>query len=98
MGQLKPGATYIYEKANGVTYAREHGAHPGDRVAIGWDYPGAGEATFLGKPVQEVAELISIIEATKSNPALQDAWEHVKILYELSRDHTPDTQPAWHPV
>jgi hypothetical protein len=38
MGQLKPGATYIYEKANGVTYAREHGAHPGDRVAIGWDY------------------------------------------------------------
>ena len=38
MGRLKPGATYVYEKADGVTYARELGAHPGDRFAIGWDY------------------------------------------------------------
>ena len=98
MGQLKPGATYIYEKANGVTYAREQGAHPGDRVAIGWDYPGAGEATFLGRPVQEVAELVCMAEAAKSNPALQDALERAKILYELSRDHEPDTGPMWHPV
>ena len=36
MGNLKPGATYIYEQADGVTYAREFGAT--DRTAIGWDY------------------------------------------------------------
>lgn len=98
MGTLKPGATYIYEKANGVTYAREQGAHPGDRVAIGWDYLGAGESTFLGHPVSEVAELVAMKEAAESNPALHDALERAKILYELSRDHTPDNSPQWHPV
>ena len=38
MGSLKPGATYIYEKANGVTYAREFGSDPSTRQAVGWDY------------------------------------------------------------
>ena len=38
MGNLKPGATYIYEKANGVTYAREFGADPSTRQVVGWDY------------------------------------------------------------
>jgi hypothetical protein len=96
MGRLKPGATYIYEKANGVTYAREQGAHPGDRFEIGRDYP--GESTFLGRPISEVAELVAMKEAAGTNPALQEAMEHAKILYELSRDHTPDNSTMWHPV
>ena len=37
MGSLKPGVTYIYEKANGITYARESGST--DRQIIGWDIP-----------------------------------------------------------
>jgi hypothetical protein len=96
MGRLKPGATYIYEKAMGVTYAREVGAHPGDRFEIGRDYP--GENTFLGYPVAEVAELVAMKQAAESNPSLHEALEHAKVLYELSRDHTPDTNPMWHPV
>ena len=96
MGQLKPGATYIYEKANGVTYAREQGAHPGDRFEIGRDYP--GPSTFLGLPVEQVAELVAMKEAAETNPSLQQALEHAKVLYELSRDHNPDTGPMWHPV
>jgi hypothetical protein len=96
MGTLKPGATYVYEKANGITYAREQGAHPGDRFEIGRDYP--GETTFLGHPISEVAELVAMKEAAKSNPALQEAMAHAKILYELSRDYTPDNDIKWHPV
>lgn len=38
MGKLKPGATYIYERADGVTYAREFGADPSTRHVVGWDY------------------------------------------------------------
>ena len=38
MGSLKPGAKYIYERADGVTYAREFGADPSTREAIGWNY------------------------------------------------------------
>ena len=38
MGSLKPGSTYIYERDGSTTYAREFGADPDTRVAIGWDY------------------------------------------------------------
>ncbi len=96
MGQLKPGATYIYEKANGVTYAREQGAHPGDRFEIGRDYPGPG--MFFGMPVEQVAELVAMKEAAEFNPALQAAMEHAKILYELSKDHSEQDSVMWHPV
>ena len=38
MGNLKPGATYIYESADGITYAREYGADPSTRIEIGYNY------------------------------------------------------------
>ena len=103
MGQLKPGATYIYERANGVTYAREAGAHPGDRFAIGWD-AGAVEintGTFLGMPIKQVGELVAIDQAAEHNPTLQDALDRVKMLYELTRTQEELNYidpPGWHPV
>jgi hypothetical protein len=101
MGRLKPGATYIYERADGVTYAREMGAHPGDRFAIGWDSGAveSGTGTFLGMPIQQVGELVAIAHAAESNPALQDALERVKMLYQLTKQHNEqDLTPGWHPV
>jgi hypothetical protein len=86
---LKPGATYIYEKANGVTYARESGAPASERIAIGWDYEYRLKV--------QLDEWNKILVAAKTNPALQEAVERVKIIYELSRD--PDQEPPmWHPV
>jgi len=38
MGTLKPGVTYIYERVDDVIYAREFGAPPNTRFAIGWKY------------------------------------------------------------
>ena len=35
MGSLKPGATYIYERANGCIYAREFGSS--QRQIVGYD-------------------------------------------------------------
>ena len=37
MGSLTPGAKYIYEKADGITYAREVGAPHNERFEIGRD-------------------------------------------------------------
>jgi hypothetical protein len=89
MGNLKPGATYIYERANGVTYAREAGAPASERIAIGWDYE------FRKQLILD--EWHKILEAAEQNPALQDAIDRVKVLYELSRD--PEKEPPmWHPV
>jgi hypothetical protein len=48
MGNLKPGATYIYEKADGITYAREFGALTQCyKFEIGRDYPRTNYKTEL---------------------------------------------------
>ncbi len=82
MGKLKPGATYIYERADGVTYAREAGSL--DREAIGWDADADpnGETKRL---IKESHEWREILKAAKSNPALQEAVDRVKILYHLGK-------------
>ena len=79
MGTLKPGAKYIYEKANGITYAREFGAPHNDRFEIGRDYE-----RFLKDELQLWEE---IVREGRTNQALQDALDRVKIVYHLSKDH-----------
>ena len=79
MGTLTPGATYIYEKADGITYAREVGAPHGDRFEIGRDYQ-----RFLK---DELVLWEEIVRAGRTNQALQSALDRVKILYHLSKEH-----------
>jgi len=87
MGTLKPGATYIYERADGIIYAREFGADPSTRVEIGRNYDGR---THNGRPLHEHIREKQIWEdihrAAETNPALQEALDRVKILYELSKN------------
>lgn len=97
MGRLKPGATYIYERDGSKVYAREMNAHPGDRILIGYDYDGSGKELEHGLEKYKEDHLWSAIrKEAESNPALQDALERVKIVYELSRKD--DDKPGWHPV
>jgi hypothetical protein len=79
MGNLKPDATYIYEKADGITYAREFGAPHNERFEIGRDYQ-----RFLKDELRLWEE---IVRAGRTNQALQEALNRVKILYHLSKDH-----------
>lgn len=87
MGSLKPGATYIYERADGVTYAREFGSDPSTRKPIGWDLGRGPKDTFLGMPVRRVGELVAIAQAAETNSSLHEALERVKILYYLSKEY-----------
>ena len=82
MGRLKPGATYIYEKANGVTYAREFGSNAEDRFPIGWD----AEVNDKLRAWKENRLWVDIMDAAKTNPALQDAIDRVKLLYYMSKE------------
>jgi hypothetical protein len=88
MGQLKPGVTYIYERSGGVTYAREFGADPGTRVAIGWDYdpnkPGDGRETYLA--TKEARLWKSIRETAKVNPSLQRVLDRAILIHNLVKD------------
>lgn len=79
MGSLKPGATYIYEQANGVTYAREVGAEPSTRTAIGWEYDPVN-----GHRVTDFWR--DVIEEAKTNVTLQHAIDRVIMIYKLSKE------------
>jgi len=79
MGTLTPGAKYIYEKADGITYAREVGAPHNDRFEIGRDYE-----RFLKDELQLWED---IVRAGRTNQALQAALDRVILVYHLSKDH-----------
>lgn len=79
MGNLEPGATYIYEKADGITYARKFGAPHSDRFEIGRDYE-----RFLKDELQLWEE---IVRAGRTNQSLQAALDRAKIVYHLSKNH-----------
>jgi hypothetical protein len=96
MGNLKPGACYVYEREGHVTYAREHGADPATRQAIGWEYSTDESHRFDsrtpdGRPLHDHimdAKLWGDIRrAAMTNPTLHEAIERVKILYHLSKDN-----------
>lgn len=88
MGLLKQGASYVYEKANGITYAREMGADPSTRTEIGWDYD---SRTSDGRPLHshilEDKLWGEIRRAARTNSTLQEALDRVKIIYELSKEN-----------
>jgi hypothetical protein len=96
MGTLKPGATYIYERADGVVYARESGADPNTRFEVGYEYdPITGHRidhdsrTNDGRPlrdhIQEDKLWGEIRRAARTNPTLQDALERAIMIYQLSK-------------
>jgi hypothetical protein len=69
MGNLKPGATYVYESPDGgeTTYAREIGAPPESRVMIG--------QSWLAKEQIEQRMWNEIYRKRNLNPALTEAVE-----------------------
>ena len=83
MGSLNPGATYIYERSGGTIYARESGQT--ERIIVGYD-PLAVSDGATSVPWHVVSsEWNRIFLAAETNPALQEALDRVKILYNLSK-------------
>jgi hypothetical protein len=87
MGSLKPGATYVYERVDGVVYAREIGAPPESRFAMGWDYkPPDKSFEKWSKKFADEFLWNSIMEEAENNTALQKALENVKIIYYMIKE------------
>jgi len=100
MGTLKPDATYIYERAEGIIYAREFGADPSTRRVIGYESgkeydPITGHKidydsrTADGRPlsdhIRENKMWGEIRRAAPTNPTLQDALERAIMIYKLTK-------------
>ena len=79
MGNLVPGATYIYESPDGglTTYARLEGTT--ERVMIG--------QSWQAKELIEQRLWTEIYAKRNTNPALQHAVEECIIIYKLSEEH-----------
>jgi hypothetical protein len=85
MGSLKPGAKLIYEKADGVTYAREFGKT--ERKEIGWDYdPRTSDGRPLIDHIRDDKLWGAIRRDAKTNPTLQSALDRAIMIYQLSKD------------
>ena len=97
MGQLKPDTTYIYEHADGVTYAREFGADPADRFSIGAIYD---SRTIDGRPLRDhlMEDKLwgEIRQRARTHPGLAAELERVIIYYRLLEDN--DNTVMHHPV
>ena len=76
MSQLEPNTNYIYEKADGITYARKFGSK--DRFVIGYDID--------SNKKEEDVLWQEIRQAAKTNRSLQKALDRAKMLYRLSKD------------
>jgi hypothetical protein len=92
MGNLKPGATYVYERNGEEVYAREVGET--ERKLIGYKYEMEGKPdprTDDGRPLYEYLREDKlwgeIRRAAKTNTALHEALERAILIYHLSKDH-----------
>lgn len=85
MGKLKEGATYIYERDGGITYAREFQAEPNTRQIVGIDY----NTKTLMDQLKEDQLWGDIRRAAQSgkNTALTNAVQQVIMLYHLSKEN-----------
>jgi hypothetical protein len=101
MGSLKPDTKYIYERAEGIVYAREFGADPSTRQVVGYESgkeydPVTGhkidynKRTATGRPLHdhlmEDKMWGDIRRRARTNPTLQDALERVIVIYNLSKE------------
>jgi hypothetical protein len=88
MGNLKPGATYIYERFNDEVYARELGAT--ERKLVGYDYKRVDPRTEDGQPlserIQEDKLWGEIRREAKTNITLQSALDRAIMIYKLSKE------------
>jgi hypothetical protein len=90
MGSLTPGATYIYERTGEEIYDRETGQT--DRKLIGYLYenkvdPRTDDGRPLFEHLRDDKLWGEIRRAARTNKALHEAMERVKLVYYLSKDH-----------
>jgi hypothetical protein len=98
MGNLKPGATYIYERSGGTVYAREFGEDPSLRKVVGWDYdpknptftplidPRTSDGRPLHEHIMEDKMWGEIRREAETNVTLQKALDRAIMIYKLSKE------------
>ena len=79
MGSLKPGATYIYEHADGHIYAREFGSS--ERKIVGYTH-GQEEKQQRRYYMNEMNNVLAMCE---KDPAMKELLDQLFVLYNLKK-------------
>lgn len=85
MGTLKPGATYIYERSEGIIYAREFGANPSTRTVVG--YESGKEYDPMGANKRMLSEFNDVLQMCETDPAMRELLDQLFMLYNLKKTH-----------
>lgn len=90
MGSLKPGATYIYERAGGIVYAREFGKTT--RTVVGY----ASDDNQLSASTHRLlSEMNEVIRMCETDPEMKELLDKLFVVYNLKKKESPI---AYHPV
>lgn len=79
MGSLRPGATYIYENADGRIYAREFGKS--ERHIVGYD----AKIQETRERRYYMNEMNAILTMCERDPAMKDLLDQLFVLYNLKK-------------
>ena len=80
MGSLKPGATYIYERADGVVYAREFGETR--RRVVGYETDDGHISASTKRLLSELNEVVKMCEV---DPGMKELLDQLFVLYNLKK-------------
>jgi hypothetical protein len=81
MGSLKPGMTYIYERADGRVYAREFGSP--HRQLIGYD----SKVLEFRERRYYMNHINDVLTMCETDPAMKQLLEQLFVLYNLKKNH-----------
>jgi len=82
MGSLKPGATYIYERAGSVIYAREFGETK--RRVVGYE---GNDDTISASSKRLLSEMNDVVKMCETDPAMKAMLEQLFVMYNLKKNH-----------
>jgi len=82
MGSLKPGATYIYERAGGIIYAREFGKTK--RQVVGYETDNNHISASSKRLLTEMNEVVRMCE---TDPGMKELLDQLFVMYNLKKNH-----------
>ena len=85
MGTLTPGATYIYERAEGIIYARKFGDDPTNRIVVG--YESGKEYDSNGSNKRMLSELNEIVKMCETDLGMKELLDQLFVMYNLKKSH-----------
>lgn len=82
MGTLTPGATYIYERDEGIIYAREFGKT--ERHVVG--YESGRDYDPVAANRRMLSDLNEVVKMCETDPGMKELLDQLFVMYNLKKN------------